>query len=717
MGTHRFAAVSRRDPKTLWRHLGLFFFFVTLWACGGSQQPIVVEFGAAEDEPNIGAHAEHNEPTIDNTRGDETPSDGRYTVQFDGRVVDLEPFVQGFPYRSFQVDFEHSLVLYFHTTPEGTFLLSQPLPADGPLDVLAGERVIEIDWSERSYWYAEPIENGAALLIMADEANEERMNVYRLDRATRSMERLTDNDYTYGFGLNAARDTFVYVARNGVSEPFNSCLRVHHLATGDDEEILCDHGGVDRFTWTSIVFSESEDEVFVRIQHDGDRNTTNIARIRLEPGSEWTFLLERGVAHYRLGVMDRSVTEDALLFASAQDGYTNIFRHHFADGTSQALTAFTDEVRSAHFVDTTTPIIAVALQRPHESELLLLDGVDGTVRYQEVVPTLSSISEPFGDLATLSSTATDTPFSLDRLHIVHQGDAVSLERSPFAGVPASIREAIIHCEPRRVSIPTFDTLEDGTPRLLHAYYLQPRAPAADPSRRLVSIIAFYGGGNAFSQQSHILCAAGVAVLSPAVRGSSGFGADFAALNDGDLGGDEIVDLFYAARWLVENEGYMPHQIGVHGGSHGGYATMRALTFPPETNGHNDSFPFGFGMSHAGFSNILTFFETCNIPDWVILEAGDPATEAEKLLDRSPITHIDRLDAPLLLTHGSNDQRVPVEESRQFAAAAGVMTDAVVYVEFEGQGHGISGLQNTLHYYATVFAFLEQVLQEHDGRGP
>lgn len=57
-----------------------------------------------------------------------------------------------------------------------------------------------------------------------------------------------------------------------------------------------------------------------------------------------------------------------------------------------------------------------------------------------------------------------------------------------------------------------------------------------------------------------------------------------------------------------------------------------------------------------------------IPDWVILEAGDPETEREKLLDRSPITHVNRLESPILLMHGSNDSRVEVSESRQFVAA-------------------------------------------------
>ena len=137
--------------------------------------------------------------------------------------------------------------------------------------------------------------------------------------------------------------------------------------------------------------------------------------------------------------------------------------------------------------------------------------------------------------------------------------------------------------------------------------------------------------------------------------------------------------------------------------------MRALTFPPQTNGRDARFDFGFGWSHAGFSNILTFYDSCNIPDWVVKEAGHPVRERDKLLDRSPIQHVERLTAPLLLTHGSNDWRVPVEESRTFHEKAQALDRPVTYVEFDGQGHGIRGFENQVKYYQTVFTFLESRL--------
>ncbi len=75
--------------------------------------------------------------------------------------------------------------------------------------------------------------------------------------------------------------------------------------------------------------------------------------------------------------------------------------------------------------------------------------------------------------------------------------------------------------------------------------------------------------------------------------------------------------------------------------------------------------------------------------------------------------MDLLQSPLLLTHGTNDNRVGVTESRQFNAAAVELHKPVTYVEFEGQGHGISGLANLVQYYQTQFDFLHGVVCDRE----
>lgn len=704
-----------------------------LLAVGCAGAPVAADSAVADSTPGAAAAA-----PIDGA--------GAYTVRFRDRTIDLEPYVQGFPYGNFNPDLEHGHLVYFETTPGGKWMLHQPLPRTGELDLRAGRRLNDIDWSQRNFWGGVVVgaaegeqqaggerEGGDRMIVRADERNDERINLYALDLTTGALDQLTDHDYIYGFGLSDDDTTLAYVARHGRVEPFDSCLYVRALDGGPERRVLCDGGGADRLTWTGIEFSPDGRAVIVRVQHDGDRNTTNLARVDLdadEPALE--LLLERGVRHFRLGTLrdswkGDSFEDDGFYFLSAQSGHDNLYHYRFADGRVQRLTDYRDDMGSVVWLDGQSDngrdFVAVVLRRPYESEVLLLEptrDATGEVALQvagrHVYEDSMSIYDAHGLEGVVSSTSVRTPFRMQHFEVkaaaADTGSTstdtmtASLALAPLAGVPDDLAGRIIGCEVERVSFPTFDRLADGTPRMLHAYLMSPKNPPAD-HERLVRIISFYGGGNYFNTGAQILCAAGIATFSPAPRGSSGFGAEFAALNDGDLGGDEIIDLFYAARFLEARYGYRPHQIGVQGSSHGGYATMRALTFPPHTNERDEHYAFGFGISHAGFSDIVSFYETSNIPDWVLLEAGNPQTEADKLRDRSPLYHVERLQAPILLTHGENDSRVPVTESRRFAARAAELGRPVTYVEFPGQGHGIDGLDNTLRYYRALFDFLSE----------
>jgi len=641
----------------------------------------------------------------------------RYSVTFRGRVIDLEPFLIGFPYSGHIADLEHAQIFYFERTPEGRWMHRQRLSRRGTIDHARGARLTDIDWSTRSFFGGEYHDPSDRLFVSSDEANDEHINVYAIDVETGAIEQITHNDYTYGWSFSDDGRYLGYLARHGETEPFDTALHVRDLETGEDREILRDGGGKDRFTWSAVKFTEDNRSVIVTVQHDGQRNTKSLARVDLTAANpELEYLHPPRVLRYSLGQVEGWVDEGRLLFTSAEEGFSNLYVHDLDSAETVQITDFEDELRSVALLDTKPSIVLAVLGRPHESVVLTLDARTGRELSRETVPATVSILDAHGTDALLSQNSLETPWQGKRLQVSRSGNRCRTRWSDFGGIPESLEAKISHYKVERVAYPTFDALPDGSPRLLHGFLLAPKNPPARPEDRLVRITSFYGGSNRFDTSSQILAAAGIATFSPAPRGSSGFGAEFAALNDGDLGGDEIVDILYAARWLVKEKGYEPHQIGVYGGSHGGYATMRALTFPPQTNGRDEHFAFGFGWSHAGFSDILTFYDSCNIPDWVVKEAGDPSKEAAKLRDRSPLYHVERLESPILLTHGSNDWRVPVDESRRFAARARELGKPVVYVEFEGQGHGIRGFENLVRYYQTALTFLEN-LEEHRRAAP
>ena len=72
-------------------------------------------------------------------------------------------------------------------------------------------------------------------------------------------------------------------------------------------------------------------------------------------------------------------------------------------------------------------------------------------------------------------------------------------------------------------------------------FRSPKHPLPE-GKELLMIESFYGGDNRYNAEYQIFNAAGITVLSPSPRGSTGFGRDFAAMNDKDLGGNEILDI-------------------------------------------------------------------------------------------------------------------------------------------------------------------------------
>ena len=635
-----------------------------------------------------------------------------HTVHFRDRVVDLTPFLLGFPYTGFRADLEHETLYFLERTAGGTWLRRLSLEDSGLLDLEQGEKVTDEDWSKRTLGKIEIHEPSGDLFITSDLENNEQLNVYTIARETGEIVQVTENDYTYGWDLSEDGRYLAYLARQGREEPFVTTLRVRDLKSGAVRPILADDGGNDRFTWSSLRFSKDNRSIILTVQHDGNRNTTSLARVRLDgKPARFDYLHEPRVVRYSLSQVDDWISEHEFLYLSSETGFRNLFGMNLQDGSSHRLTDFQDELVSARLLETEPPTVAAVLSRPTESELVLVDAGTGALLTRTVIPARVSILDAHGQGGIVSLGSLESQWEARRFVVKQDGADWSFELSPLAGIPEDLKAKVQHLNAEAVTYPTFDRLPDGSSRELHAFYLTPKIPPQRPEDRLILITSFYGGVNRFNVAAQIMAAMGIATFSPAPRGSGGFGAEFAALNDGDLGGDEIIDIHYAAKWLEKTAGYQPQQIGVRGASHGGYAAMRCLTFPPDTNGRGESYDYGFGWSHAGFSNILTFYESCNIPDWVLKEAGDPESEREKLLDRSPISHVHRLKAPLLLTHGSNDWRVPAEESRSFAKAAMALDRPVRLVEFPGQGHGIRGFENQVRYYQEVFSFLESATSE------
>lgn len=631
------------------------------------------------------------------------PSPG--LVRYFDREIDLQPFLAGFPYGKYHPSLRTGRLFYASLGDAYTLRQIDLGRPAAPWDLAKGAAIGDVDWSKRSLWSIHHHAASDSLWLHADASNDEKMNLFRLSLGDGRVEQVTQHDYVYGMGFSADDATLAYLPRSGKQAPFRTCLRTRDVATGTEREVVCDTAAL-TFTWSTPRFSPDGRHVYFTAQTAGDRNRVQLVRVDLRAAKPRVETLTNPRA--RRSELDplEPGTGDEQLFLANDDGFGNLFAVSRKTRRVRQLTAFKEDTTSAALTD--RGVVAVH-RTPAGSTLVLVDASTGAVLDAKRLPGSVDVIDGHGTRALITQESPDIVFEALEVDVAAGKLAVSRVAAP----DDALAKQVIACKATAVKIPTFDVDKaTGKPRELHAFLLEPREPPADPAHRLGLVTAFYGGGNNYSEFDQVMCAAGFTVVSPSVRGSDGFGRDFHALNDRDLGGDEIVDLFWVARWLEERAGLDPRRIGVYGGSHGGYATMRALTFPPGTNGRNELYPFGFGMAHAGFSDIKSFHDACNIPDWVVLESGDPSKPADlaKMKDRSPLTHVLRLQMPLLLTHGSNDWRVPVDESRQFARKAEAAGLPVSYVEFAGQGHRIEGLALQVKLFQTRFDFLMAVVK-------
>jgi dipeptidyl aminopeptidase/acylaminoacyl peptidase len=212
----------------------------------------------------------------------------------------------------------------------------------------------------------------------------------------------------------------------------------------------------------------------------------------------------------------------------------------------------------------------------------------------------------------------------------------------------------------------------------------------------------------FDPVKQMLTNRGYATLGVNFRGSTGFGKGFINAGNMEWGAKMHDDLLNAVQWAVDKGIADPERVAIMGGSYGGYATLVGMTMTPEV--------FACGVEIVGPSNLTTLMDSFP-PYWqpaielFAKRVGDHRTEEGRafLLERSPITYVDRICRPLLIGQGANDPRVKQAESDQIVNAMREKNIPVTYALYPDEGHGFERPENNLSFFAVCEAFLAQHL--------
>lgn len=242
---------------------------------------------------------------------------------------------------------------------------------------------------------------------------------------------------------------------------------------------------------------------------------------------------------------------------------------------------------------------------------------------------------------------------------------------------------------------------------IEGFMLRPRGYEKGKAYPTVTLI--HGGphgayGQGFLFQAQILASNGVAVLYTNPRGSQTYGQDFACAVVQDWGGADYGDIMAGVDWVIEQGIADENRLGVMGWSYGGFMSSWIVTQTDR---------FAAAIIGAPVTNRHSFFGTSDIGyDFGGHQCGGtPWDDPEKLLERSPLSYVDRVRTPVMLMHGEGDLRCPVAQAEEFYLALRYLGQEVVMVRYPDEYHGLSQPEHVQDRMARIQAWFEYHLED------
>jgi len=238
-------------------------------------------------------------------------------------------------------------------------------------------------------------------------------------------------------------------------------------------------------------------------------------------------------------------------------------------------------------------------------------------------------------------------------------------------------------------------------------------PAAKFTGPRPTIILIHGGPegqfrpNFLGTLNYYLNELGVALIFPNVRGSTGYGKTFLALDNGLLREGSYRDINALFDWIGQQPELDSKRVLVTGGSYGGFMTLAVAT------NYNDRICCSVDI--VGPSNLVTFLEHTSgyRQDLRRVEYGDerdPKTRAY-LESIAPANKARNITKPMFIVAGKNDPRVPASESEQMADVLRKNKTPVWFLMAKDEGHGFRKKKNRdFQFYATVMFVKEYLLK-------
>jgi dipeptidyl aminopeptidase/acylaminoacyl peptidase len=242
-------------------------------------------------------------------------------------------------------------------------------------------------------------------------------------------------------------------------------------------------------------------------------------------------------------------------------------------------------------------------------------------------------------------------------------------------------------------------------QVINGYFTQAKASAKNTSAPVVVMV--HGGPHGirdywqFSNQIQYLVLNGYSVLQVNYRGSGGYGEKFRVDGYQAWGTTIQHDIYDGYQWLVDNKKAVAGNVCIMGASFGAYSAVQSATLYPEV--------YKCVIANAGVYNLELILE----------ENGSRAIKSfwhealgnnkNQLKSFSPVNYAEKIQAPLLLAHGKDDQVADFEHVEQLQDALDDANKSYEWFVVEDEGHGFYNPKNQKAYMKKVLNFLDKHL--------
>jgi len=252
------------------------------------------------------------------------------------------------------------------------------------------------------------------------------------------------------------------------------------------------------------------------------------------------------------------------------------------------------------------------------------------------------------------------------------------------------------------------TTTDGKKELVWVIF----PPGFDKTKKYPALLYCQGGPQSAVSQFfsyrwnfQLMAANDYIIIAPNRRGLPGFGQEWNDAIQKDWGGQAMDDYLSAVDEIKKEPYVNADKIGAVGASYGGYSVYYLARI------HDNRFKCF--ISHCGLFNLESWYGTTEEVFFANSDIGGPYygdAISESYTKNSPHRMVEKWNTPMLIFHGEQDFRVPVNQGMEAFQACQLKGIDSKMILFPNENHFVLNPQNAIIWHREFYAWLDKYLK-------